>query len=102
MLKKKNRRGRRRPAEAFDARDVGIEGSSNPARMSAACSCVHRGYGEMSFREFFFSSRRRHTRLTCDWSSDVCPSDLIEYRINRAEAPVAVTDAAGAAKVEEV
>src|SRR5690242_21580888 len=25
---------------------------------------------------FFFSSRRRHTRLTCDWSSDVCYSDL--------------------------
>src|SRR4051812_30090734 len=25
---------------------------------------------------FFFSSRRRHTRLTCDWSSDVCSSDL--------------------------
>src|SRR4051812_8402219 len=23
----------------------------------------------------FFSSRRRHTRLTCDWSSDVCSSD---------------------------
>src|SRR6266571_5764214 len=28
------------------------------------------------FRIFFFSSRRRHTRLTCDWSSDVCSSDL--------------------------
>src|SRR5690242_21187560 len=27
---------------------------------------------------FFFSSRRRHTRLTCDWSSDVCSSDLSE------------------------
>src|SRR5438477_8028998 len=27
--------------------------------------------------EFFFSSRRRHTRLTCDWSSDVCSSDLV-------------------------
>src|SRR5438477_9775721 len=27
---------------------------------------------------FFFSSRRRHTRLTCDWSSDVCSSDLYE------------------------
>src|SRR5690242_5376086 len=27
---------------------------------------------------FFFSSRRRHTRLTCDWSSDVCSSDLLE------------------------
>src|SRR6516225_10926560 len=25
---------------------------------------------------FFFSSRRRHTMLTCDWSSDVCSSDL--------------------------
>src|SRR5438477_12662213 len=25
---------------------------------------------------FFFSSRSRHTRLTCDWSSDVCSSDL--------------------------
>src|SRR5690242_16078257 len=23
------------------------------------------------------ASRRRHTRLTCDWSSDVCSSDLI-------------------------
>src|SRR5207247_4908946 len=25
---------------------------------------------------FFFSSRRRHTRSTRDWSSDVCSSDL--------------------------
>src|SRR3989475_5157659 len=28
---------------------------------------------------FFFSSRRRHTRFDCDWSSDVCSSDLPEY-----------------------
>src|SRR5438105_7624909 len=27
---------------------------------------------------FFFSSRRRHTRSTRDWSSDVCSSDLLE------------------------
>src|SRR2546430_9616919 len=27
-------------------------------------------------RFFFFSSRRRHTRFDCDWSSDVCSSDL--------------------------
>src|SRR5207237_3988932 len=27
-------------------------------------------------RFFFFSSRRRHTRFKCDWSSDVCSSDL--------------------------
>src|SRR5256886_6624578 len=30
--------------------------------------------GCLSF--FFFSSRRRHTRFDCDWSSDVCSSDL--------------------------
>src|SRR5438477_383054 len=28
----------------------------------------------------FFSSRRRHTSLTCDWSSDVCSSDLDTQR----------------------
>src|SRR5438477_49680 len=33
---------------------------------------------------FFFSSRRRHTRLTCDWSSDVCSSDLSASRAGRA------------------
>src|SRR5207302_3924419 len=27
-------------------------------------------------RSFFFSSRRRHTRFSRDWSSDVCSSDL--------------------------
>src|SRR2546430_12562466 len=30
----------------------------------------------VSFLFFFFSSRRRHTRFDCDWSSDVCSSDL--------------------------
>src|SRR5207237_6692483 len=34
---------------------------------------------------FFFSSRRRHTRFKCDWSSDVCSSDLtiatIDYEL---------------------
>src|SRR2546430_8102237 len=29
---------------------------------------------------FFFSSRRRHTRFDCDWSSDVCSSDLADFR----------------------
>src|SRR5207237_1709282 len=28
---------------------------------------------------FFFSSRRRHTRFKCDWSSDVCSSDLLGF-----------------------
>src|SRR2546430_11798449 len=29
---------------------------------------------------FFFSSRRRHTRFDCDWSSDVCSSDLDDVK----------------------
>src|SRR6267143_4841169 len=29
---------------------------------------------------FFFSSRRGHTRWNCDWSSDVCSSDLASLR----------------------
>src|SRR2546426_3277010 len=37
---------------------------------------------------FFFSSRRRHTRLQGDWSSDVCSSDLLDvwsaWRLSRA------------------
>src|SRR5256886_3900864 len=39
---------------------------------------------------FFFSSRRRHTRFDCDWSSDVCSSDLKEHRtVQELEATVA-------------
>src|SRR6516165_9132795 len=33
-------------------------------------------YGETAWNVFFFSSRRRHTRFDCEWSSDVCSSDL--------------------------
>src|SRR5436190_2968604 len=32
---------------------------------------------------FFFSSRRRHTRPLCDWSSDVCSSDLVLHASER-------------------
>src|SRR5882672_11800006 len=32
---------------------------------------------------FFFSSRRRHTSSLCDWSSDVCSSDLQPFRVER-------------------
>src|SRR2546430_7337824 len=39
---------------------------------------------EVSEYDFFFSSRRRHTKFDCDWSSDVCSSDL-EVRGRRAE-----------------
>src|SRR6266481_6454283 len=38
-------------------------------------------------RSFFFSSRRRHTRWNCDWSSDVCSSDLPFLRARVEEVP---------------
>src|SRR5256886_4556846 len=47
---------------------------------------------------FFFSSRRRHTRFDCDWSSDVCSSDLTSARgqlgepQDRTEARFEITD----------
>src|SRR6267143_5586253 len=40
---------------------------------------------------FFFSSRRRHTRWNCDWSSDVCSSDLEARFWRRSRSPVAPT-----------
>src|SRR2546430_9665049 len=36
---------------------------------------------------FFFSSRRRHSRFDCDWSSDVCSSDLSSASCAPAQAP---------------
>src|SRR2546430_16972368 len=41
--------------------------------------------GSEIFGFFFFSSRRRHTRFDCDWSSDVCSSDL---RLLKAHLPI--------------
>src|SRR5256886_9508777 len=52
---------------------------------------------------FFFSSRRRHTRFDCDWSSDVCSSDLDRLLKKWATAkklvPRAVIDATAGAPV---
>src|SRR2546430_10825047 len=44
---------------------------------------------------FFFSSRRRHTRFDCDWSSDVCSSDLGEGKVDANLTNFLSTDAAG-------
>src|SRR3989449_453492 len=41
---------------------------------------------------FFFSSRRRHTRCSRDWSSDVCSSDLVLIAMNPAALKVNVAD----------
>src|SRR6266536_6230662 len=40
----------------------------------------------IKFTSFFFSSRRRHTRSTRDWSSDVCSSDLHTAHVDEADA----------------
>src|SRR5438876_9782583 len=41
---------------------------------------------------FFFSSRRRHTRWTGDWSSDVCSSDLAaKFGLTEAEVTAVVS-----------
>src|SRR5688572_3686649 len=42
-------------------------------RLSCSISGLNLGYFMFGF---FFSSRRRHTRFDCDWSSDACSSDL--------------------------
>src|SRR2546429_5722300 len=41
------------------------------------CACRVIGYVGADGIVFFFSSRRRHTRCSRDWSSDVCSSDLV-------------------------
>src|SRR5690606_39317602 len=46
---------------------------------------------------FFFSSRRRHTRFSRDWSSDVCSSDL--GRLSRQSAWTVLRNAAERARV---
>src|SRR5690606_41121296 len=46
---------------------------------------------------FFFSSRRRHTRLSRDWSSDVCSSDL-----GRLDAGVDIFNVSGAANTPDI
>src|SRR5574337_96726 len=40
--------------------------------------------GDLPTACFFFSSRRRHTRLSGDWSSDVCSSDLADLGLPEA------------------
>src|SRR5690606_40962722 len=39
---------------------------------------------------FFFSSRRRHTRFSRDWSSDVCSSDLLRDAVDQQRPEVRV------------
>src|SRR5256885_11359866 len=47
--------------------------------LSPACRRLWPGERVSYCHCFFFSSRRRHTRLQGDWSSDVCSSDLLIF-----------------------
>src|SRR5215213_9752641 len=69
MIKKK--RGRRAPSNWSAPRT-----SKRVISRADSNQKVSRGSGSVRLIFFFFSSRRRHTSLVSDWSSDVCSSDL--------------------------
>src|SRR2546427_12625781 len=49
-------------------------------------------FSSFIFFFFFFSSRRRHTRFDCDWSSDVCSSDLLTLHADFVHSPERMED----------
>src|SRR3954463_16834426 len=50
---------------------------ADPVRLAVLADAVEEAGARGGLvSHFFFSSRRRHTRLSCDWSPDVCSSDL--------------------------
>src|ERR1022692_2746229 len=55
----------------------GITLAIKEASAAAISRCLRLREGAVVIDVFFFSSRRRHTRLQGDWSSDVCSSDLV-------------------------
>src|SRR5690606_40250358 len=59
-------------------------------------------YSKQTTKLFFVSSRRRHTRFSRDWSSDVCSSDLADDLLEIENVVIATpTDRAIADKVME-
>src|SRR5690242_21021880 len=69
---------------------------------SAGCGIAASANRRLTRTYFFFSSRRRLTRLTCDWSSDVCYSDLRPdwFQIRRSIVRVPRVDEVGENKFE--
>src|ERR1022692_4717510 len=74
LLKKKKEARIRLFSVAFAA-SMSIASSTQANRSNGMASSSRNP--DSIFVMFFFSSRRRHTRLQGDWSSDVCSSDLL-------------------------
>src|SRR5207237_5456834 len=60
-----------------------VRSASVPSRRSFTMS-IASGMSSFVVACFFFSRRRRHTRFKCDWSSDVCSSDLDAHPYRKA------------------
>src|SRR2546430_6008591 len=58
-------------SDDFEVGPYGADRPEDGVNLSSIAASIERDF------LFFFSSRRRHTRFDCDWSSDVCSSDLI-------------------------
>src|SRR5437588_410555 len=80
-----NRGLRRRPVRRLPFSALTRRSSKKASSAPATSKRAHRrnwkvkaiaDSGVQFRRGVFFSSRRRHTRSLCDWSSDVCSSDL--------------------------
>src|SRR6266581_1004609 len=77
MAKKENDEGRMHLPRRLGGRAPRVEEREHPDEpvLGARARAELEGRGADA-HEFFVSSRRRHTRWTGDWSSDVCSSDL--------------------------
>src|SRR2546427_784843 len=72
-------RGRHGVVEALDEGDYQVrtvQGETLGGEAELSHQAVREIHDPDGGALFFFSSRRRHTRFDCDWSSDVCSSDL--------------------------
>src|SRR5690606_30617728 len=65
------------PPRAADAAGDAVAISKQPPRSFAQYISASAWRTRSSRTEFFFSSTRRHTMFSRDWSADVCSSDLI-------------------------
>src|SRR5256885_5425178 len=89
-------RGHKRAETAQEVGEQQCHRPSTKANIAAGVGSEDRD--GMGLITFFFSSRRRHTRLQGDWSSDVCSSDLVDTGAERWRvpsnglAPIAHTD----------